>query len=134
MSRNRQLGENQFHQQRTLACYGANPCNRHLYPSLELCYNPNIGHTIPLSESSSSLKTSSQAAPRFPAPAYEQQDAVFGNAFDFLQKAIVQSVFSAGSIAVTSEGKLVALKAFGRFTYEPSSPPVTIATVFDLAS
>ncbi len=29
---------------------------------------------------------------------------------------------------------MVALKAFGRFTYEPDSPAVTVATVFDLAS
>ncbi len=29
---------------------------------------------------------------------------------------------------------MVALKAFGRFTFETASPPVTIATVFDLAS
>ena len=72
--------------------------------------------------------------PRFPAPAYQQQDAVFGNAFDILQKAIVNAVFPAASIAVTHHGKLVALKAFGRFTYELGSPPVTTATVFDLAS
>lgn len=37
-------------------------------------------------------------------------------------------------MAVTSQGQLVALKAFGRFTYEPDSPAVTVATVFDLAS
>jgi CubicO group peptidase (beta-lactamase class C family) len=87
-----------------------------------------------LSESSSSLKTCSQAAPRFPAPAYERQDAVFGHAFDILQARIAQAAFPAASIAVTFQGKLVALKAFGQFTYEPSSPPATIATVFDLAS
>ncbi len=82
----------------------------------------------------SSLKTGSQAAPRFPAPAYEQQDTIFATAFDVTQKAIAQASFPAASIAVTCRGKLVALKAFGRFTYEPSSPLVTTATVFDLAS
>jgi CubicO group peptidase (beta-lactamase class C family) len=131
-----------FHQQRSLACYEASseyvprakPRNRHLYPSLELCYNPNIKHTIPLSESFSSLKTGSQAAPCFPDPAYEQQDAIFATAFDVIQKGIVQTAFPAASIAVTFRGKLVALKAFGRFTYEPGSPLVTTATVFDLAS
>jgi serine-type D-Ala-D-Ala carboxypeptidase len=87
-----------------------------------------------LSEGSSSLKTGSQAAPRFPAPAYEREDAVFGYAFEILQQAIAQAAFPAASIAVTFQGKLVALKAFGRFTYEPSSPPATITTVFDLAS
>jgi CubicO group peptidase (beta-lactamase class C family) len=71
---------------------------------------------------------------RFPVPAYEPQDAAFGTAFQVLQDAIVRRAFPAASVAVTFRGKLVALKAFGRFTYEPDSPPVTIATVFDLAS
>jgi serine-type D-Ala-D-Ala carboxypeptidase len=87
-----------------------------------------------LSESSSSPKIGSQAAPRFPASAYEQQDAIFAPAFRVLQEAIVEAVFPAASIAVTCRGKLVALKTFGRFTYEPNSPPATTATVFDLAS
>jgi CubicO group peptidase (beta-lactamase class C family) len=87
-----------------------------------------------LSESSASLKTGSQAAPRFPAPDYEQQDVIFAIAFDAIQKGIAHSVFPAASIAITLDGKLVALKAFGRFTYEPGSPLVTIATVFDVAS
>lgn len=78
--------------------------------------------------------TGIQTAPRFPAPAYEQQDAVFSRAFDILQKAISKAVFPAASIAITHQGKLVALKAFGRFTYDTGSPPVTTATVFDLAS
>ena len=109
-------------------------CNLHLYPSRELCYNPNIEHIIPLSERSPSLKTGSQAVPRFPAPAYEQQGARFAAAFDVIQKGIEQRVFPAASIAVTNQGELVALKAFGRFTYELDAPAVSTATVFDLAS
>jgi CubicO group peptidase (beta-lactamase class C family) len=114
--------------------YIAKLWSRHLYPSHELCYNPNIEHTIPLSESTSSLKTGNQGATRFPAPAYEQQDSIFATTFDVIGNGIAQASFPAASIAVTWRGKLVALKAFGRFTYEPASPPVTIATVFDLAS
>jgi CubicO group peptidase (beta-lactamase class C family) len=106
----------------------------HLYPSPELCYNPNIEHTIPLSESSSSPNTGVQSAPRFPTPAYERQDEIFREAFQVLNDAIAQRTFPAASIAVTSRGKLVALKAFGRFDYEPDSPPVTTTSVFDLAS
>ena len=87
-----------------------------------------------MSERSPSLKTDSQAVPHFPAPAYEQQDTRFGAAFDVIQKGIAHSVFPAASIAVTSQGKLVALKAFGKFTYEHDAPAVRIATVFDLAS
>lgn len=75
-----------------------------------------------------------QTGPRFPAPAYEQQDAVFGAAFRVLEQALAARSFPAASIAVTWEKKLVALKAFGRFTFEPDSPAVTTATVFDLAS
>ena len=87
-----------------------------------------------MSKSSASLNTGTQAAPRFPAPAYQEQDAVFGRAFHILQEAITRAVFPAASVAVTHQERLVALNAFGRFTYEPSSPAVTVATVFDLAS
>ena len=51
-----------------------------------------------------------------------------------IDKAIAQAAFPAASIAVTSKRRLVALKAFGRFTYEPDSLQVTTASVFDLAS
>jgi serine-type D-Ala-D-Ala carboxypeptidase len=37
-------------------------------------------------------------------------------------------------VAVTYRGTLVALKGFGRFTYDPNSPQVKPDTVFDLAS
>jgi serine-type D-Ala-D-Ala carboxypeptidase len=42
--------------------------------------------------------------------------------------------FSACSLAVTFRGELVALKALGRFTYDPASPEVTTASLFDVAS
>jgi CubicO group peptidase (beta-lactamase class C family) len=117
-----------------LARLAAGALQPYLYPSRELCYNPNIEHIIPLSESSSSPKTGGQSAARFPAPAYERQDAIFASAFGVIQKGIAQAAFPGASVAVTSREKLVALKAFGRFTYEPASPAVTSATVFDLAS
>jgi CubicO group peptidase (beta-lactamase class C family) len=37
-------------------------------------------------------------------------------------------------MAITHRGNSLALKAFGRFTYEPASPAVTPTTLFDLAS
>jgi CubicO group peptidase (beta-lactamase class C family) len=64
--------------------------------------------------------------------AFEQR--VFAAAFAHLQEAIVQRNFPGASVAVTQSGKLVALLAFGRFTYAPNSPLVTPATLFDLAS
>ncbi len=59
---------------------------------------------------------------------------IFSEAFAVLENAIAQRAFPAASIAVTSHGKLAALRAFGAFNYEPGSPQVTTASVFDLAS
>ncbi len=87
-----------------------------------------------MSESSASPDAGIQPEPRFPAPAYERQDAVFGKAFDVLSDAIAQRAFPAASIAVTSHRKLVALKALGRFNFDPDSPQVSTTSVFDLAS
>jgi len=80
------------------------------------------------------LNTGAKTVAHFPAPAYEQQDAVFDPAFDLLRKAIAEHTFPAASVAVTRRDKLIALKAFGRFTYEADSPEVTTASIFDLAS
>jgi CubicO group peptidase (beta-lactamase class C family) len=66
--------------------------------------------------------------------AFDHQDEVLEFAFLILQEAIDQRAFPGSAVAVTHHGRLVALKALGRFTYEPNSPPVTPATLFDLAS
>jgi CubicO group peptidase (beta-lactamase class C family) len=70
----------------------------------------------------------------FLARNFVAQDDRFRSAFDIVEKAIAARVFPACSIAVTFGGELVALKAFGRFTYDPESPEVTTANIFDLAS
>jgi serine-type D-Ala-D-Ala carboxypeptidase len=62
------------------------------------------------------------------------QDDRFRSAFDLLEKAIATRAFPACSLAATSGGELVAHKALGRFTYDPASPEVTTASIFDLAS
>ena len=67
-------------------------------------------------------------------PAWDDQDHAFSAAFDVLRAAIDQRVFPAASVAVTHQGRLVALKAFGHFTFEASSPSPGAATLFDLAS
>ncbi len=85
-------------------------------------------------ESSSPLNTVAKTSAHFPVPAYEQQDAICGRAFDVLRKAVAERAFPAASVAVTRRGKLIALRAFGRFTYEPDSPEATTASIFDLAS
>lgn len=103
-----------------------------VYARLEVCYNPDIEHTKPLSEARSS--NAAAGVGHFPAPAHQQQDAVFRRAFDVLHQAIADHAFPAASVAITWQRNLIALKALGRFTYAPDSPQVTPASIFDLAS
>ena len=87
-----------------------------------------------MSERFSSPHAGVQPAGRFPVPAYDRQGVIFSEAFAILENAIAQRAFPAASIAVASHGKVAALRAFGRFNYEPGSAQVTTASVFDLAS
>jgi serine-type D-Ala-D-Ala carboxypeptidase len=66
--------------------------------------------------------------------AIEHQDEVFSPAFSVLTEAISARAFPAASVAVTHRDRVVAMKSFGRFTYEADSLLVTTATLFDLAS
>ena len=50
-------------------------------------------------------------------PAFGPQDEIFSAAFTILRDAIAQRAFPAASIAVTHQGRLVALQAFGDFVY-----------------
>jgi CubicO group peptidase (beta-lactamase class C family) len=65
---------------------------------------------------------------------FSAQDDQFPSAFSILEKAIAARAFPACSLAITFRGELVAHKALGRFTYDPASPEVTTASLFDLAS
>jgi serine-type D-Ala-D-Ala carboxypeptidase len=85
-------------------------------------------------QSSSPLKTTARPVAHFPAPAYGGQDTAFAGAFEILRKAIVARAFPAASLAITHRGQLIALRAFGRFTYDPDSPATQAGTIFDLAS
>ncbi|PYX53766.1 MAG: hypothetical protein DMG76_24220, partial [Acidobacteria bacterium] len=82
-----------------------------------------------------------------PLPDFEHQDDIFSSAFSILNNAIATRAFPAASLAVTHQGRLVALKAAGQLIYESdaSAPfltsfarsgkvPVQPATLFDLAS
>ena len=70
----------------------------------------------------------------FLARNYSAQDDQFASAFSILEKAIATRAFPACALAITFRGELVAYKALGRFTYDPASPAVTTASLFDLAS
>lgn len=93
-----------------------------LYATQRLCYNPFIA------------QNPHSAYATFLVPAYERQDSKFDRAFGILKQAMADRAFPGASIAVTYQGKLVALKALGHFTYEPDSPEVTSQSIFDLAS
>lgn len=51
-----------------------------------------------------------------------------------LRQAVGEQVFPGAAFGVLLKGKIVALDAVGRFTYDAASPPVTAATTYDLAS
>jgi CubicO group peptidase (beta-lactamase class C family) len=70
----------------------------------------------------------------FLARNFDVQDKRFRDAFGTLEKAIAARAFPACSLAVTFRGELVAHKALGRFTYDPASPEVSTASLFDVAS
>jgi serine-type D-Ala-D-Ala carboxypeptidase len=65
---------------------------------------------------------------------FSAQDDQFPSAFSILEKGVAARAFPACSLAITFHGELVAHKALGRFTYDPASPEVTTASLFDLAS
>jgi len=82
-----------------------------------------------------------------PLPDFEHQDDIFSSAFSVLTNAIARRTFPAASLAVTHQGRLVALKAAGQLIYESDAGtpflaslarsgqvPVEPATLFDLAS
>lgn len=51
-----------------------------------------------------------------------------------MRRAIAGHAFPGGSLAVGWRGRLIALRGFGHFTYDPRSPRVTANTIYDLAS
>jgi serine-type D-Ala-D-Ala carboxypeptidase len=68
------------------------------------------------------------------AHGFANQDEKFRCAFAVLQQGIKQRAFPGASVAITHQGKLIALKGFGCFTYSKFSPRVRPHTIYDLAS
>jgi serine-type D-Ala-D-Ala carboxypeptidase len=66
--------------------------------------------------------------------AIDEQDLLFAVPHAIVREGIGEGAFPAALVAVTHRGRLVGMKAFGRFTYEADSPEVTTDTLFDLAS
>jgi serine-type D-Ala-D-Ala carboxypeptidase len=63
-----------------------------------------------------------------------KQDHRFAAAFQIIEEAVRRKAFPCASIAITLQGRVIGLTAFGRFTYTAESPTATISTMFDLAS
>ncbi|HEY1526321.1 MAG TPA: serine hydrolase [Candidatus Angelobacter sp.] len=65
---------------------------------------------------------------------FERQDEQFQRAFAVLRSGIDQHAFPGAALAITHQGKLIAHKGLGHFTYDGTSPAVTVETIYDLAS
>lgn len=100
-----------------------------LYRGRWVCYNRDRSQFL-----KNPLNTTSTSEARVPSPQYEDQDRIFSRPFEILADAIKEKAFPGAATAVTLAGKLVALKAFGQFTYDATSPPVEDDSIFDLAS
>ncbi len=88
-----------------------------------VCYKPNDWRFL--------LKASPQHEPPLECAAQDEQ---FALAWEILRAGIAARAFPGASAAVLSRGRILALKAVGRFTYEPAAPGVIPETIFDLAS
>ena len=62
------------------------------------------------------------------------QDEKFQHAFGVLNIGIEHRSFPGASVAIAHQGRLVARKGFGRFTYDLNSARVIPAAIYDLAS
>ncbi len=79
------------------------------------------------------MNPSSQPLADLPS-AFDLQDKQFSRAFTIITEAIQQHAFPAAALAVTHGGSLIALRGFGRFTYQDEAPVVQADAIFDLAS
>ena len=64
----------------------------------------------------------------------EEQDALFERAFGVLEEGIKQRAFPGASVAITSQGAMVAHKGFGHYTFDKKARAVDSESIFDIAS
>ena len=53
---------------------------------------------------------------------------------DFILAALADSAASGAALAVVRRGQIVRLRGYGRLDWDPAAPPVTPASIFDMAS
>jgi CubicO group peptidase (beta-lactamase class C family) len=80
------------------------------------------------------LHTFMTSPARTPVADLDAQHERFEPAFRILEQGIQARSFPGAAVSVTHRGKLIALAAFGRFTYESSSTEVSTDSIFDVAS
>ena len=100
-----------------------------LYRGSCVCYNRDRFQFL-----KNPLNITPTSEARVPAPQDENQDRIFSRVFKILADAVEQKAFPGAATAVTHGGKLVGLKALGRFTFDVTSPPVEAESIFDVAS
>jgi beta-glucosidase-like glycosyl hydrolase/CubicO group peptidase (beta-lactamase class C family) len=64
----------------------------------------------------------------------QNNDDFLTEAYLVLENAIADSVFPGAQVAIVRNDTLIASRGFGRQTYNPESPEVTIETIYDIAS
>jgi serine-type D-Ala-D-Ala carboxypeptidase len=67
-------------------------------------------------------------------PSASGQVTQFGAAYSVLEQAVAERAFPGAAFGVLAGGEVLALDGLGRFTYDLDSNPVTVSTVYDLAS
>jgi serine-type D-Ala-D-Ala carboxypeptidase len=73
--------------------------------------------------------------PRLTIPTSASGQAMqFGAAYSVLEQAVADRAFPGAAFGVLAGGEVLGLDGVGRFTYDPASSPVTVSTVYDLAS
>jgi len=94
-----------------------------------------IGHPVCYNRASKSIRDIRlpSATPAL-APALEDQEHRFHHAFAILQQGAENKVFPGASVAITLNGELVALNAFGHYTYDKKARSVEVESIFDIAS
>jgi beta-N-acetylhexosaminidase len=64
----------------------------------------------------------------------DSSQIIFSEVDKLIEKAIIDSAFPGAVLLVAKDGEILHEKAYGNYTYDPSSPKVKTNSIFDLAS
>ncbi len=86
-----------------------------------------MGYGLKIPRREMTLRTEGAEAAGFRPEGLAEADRV-------VEEFVASRAFPGGVLAVGKDGALAHLRAFGRLTYDPGSPAVTVDTIYDLAS